>query len=69
MTGVDYTILDLHLLESWILTNGKLKTVVYDNRELFKSVIFRHLMLTITITYRIIEYQIFPTFMRENEEI
>ncbi len=36
MTGVDYTILDLHILESWILTNGKLKTVVYDNRKLFQ---------------------------------
>ena len=40
----DRSILDLHILESWILTNGKLKTVVYDNRKLFKSVIIRHLI-------------------------
>ena len=34
----------LNVLKNWKLTNGKLKTVMHDNRKLFKSMIFRHLL-------------------------
>ena len=34
----------MNVLKNWILTNGKLKTVMHDNRKLFTSIIFRHLL-------------------------